>query len=284
MGLFRSTKRFGSRLSVASAGLAGGAMQPMPAAADGAIAIALPPDVVKQGFAYGFATDYADVNHADAEALSKCRETTIAGVRPLCTVVKDFKDQCVAVAMDPQAGTPGVGWARRRRSARRRSASAGRMRADCRTGPPCGLRGRPLGLRRQREVNIKGRTNVFMSIIAGADCSPARSRRRCVLAAAAAPATSLAAGALAVALPPDVAKGGFSYGYANDKADDETAAARALELCRTTKDASNDPKLRSLCKVIMNYSDKCVAVADGPGGRNARHRLGGRPRQTLGRT
>lgn len=110
MRLFLSTKRFGIALVVALAGLAGGAMQPMPAAADGAIAIALPPDVVKQGFAYGFSTDYADVNHADAEALSKCRETTIAGVRPLCTVVKDFKNQCVAVAMDPQAGTPGVGW------------------------------------------------------------------------------------------------------------------------------------------------------------------------------
>jgi hypothetical protein len=86
-----------------------------------------------------------------------------------------------------------------------------------------------------------------------------------VFATGAAPATGLAAGALAVALPPDVAKGGFSYGYANDKADDETAAARALELCRTTKDASNDPKLRSLCKVIENYSEKCVAVAMDPG-------------------
>jgi hypothetical protein len=85
-----------------------------------------------------------------------------------------------------------------------------------------------------------------------------------LFAAAAAPATGLAAGALAVALPPDVAKGGFSYGYANDKADDETAAGRALELCRTTKDAANDPKLRSLCKVIQNYSDKCVAVAMDP--------------------
>jgi Domain of unknown function (DUF4189) len=85
-----------------------------------------------------------------------------------------------------------------------------------------------------------------------------------LIATAAAPATGFAAGALAVALPPDVAKGGFSYGYANDKADDETAAARALELCRTTKDAANDPKLRSLCKVIQNYSDKCVAVAMDP--------------------
>ena len=112
MRLFRSTKRLSiALLVVVSAALAGGAMRPMSAAADGAIAIALPPDVVKQGFAYGFATDYADVNHAESEALSKCRDTTIAGVRPLCTVIKDFKDQCVAVAMDPQAGTPGVGWA-----------------------------------------------------------------------------------------------------------------------------------------------------------------------------
>jgi Domain of unknown function (DUF4189) len=110
MRLIRSMKRLGAALVVVSTGLAGGAMWPMSAAADGAIAIALPPDVVKQGFAYGFSTDYADVNHAEAEALSKCRETTIAGVRPLCTVVKDFKNQCVAVAMDPQAGTPGVGW------------------------------------------------------------------------------------------------------------------------------------------------------------------------------
>ena len=81
---------------------------------------------------------------------------------------------------------------------------------------------------------------------------------------AAAPTAGLAAGALAVALPPDVAKGGFSYGYANDKTDPDTASSRALELCRTTKDAANDPKLRNLCKVILNYSDKCIAVAMDP--------------------
>ena len=78
--------------------------------ADGAIAVALPQDVVKSGFAYGYVTDAADSNHADADALGKCRETTINAIRPLCEVVQDFKNQCVAVAMDPQAGTPGVGW------------------------------------------------------------------------------------------------------------------------------------------------------------------------------
>jgi Domain of unknown function (DUF4189) len=90
--------------------LAAAIFRPSSGNADGALAVALPPDVVKQGFAYGYVTDYPDANQADAEALKKCRDTTIAGVRPLCEVIQDFKNQCVAVAMDPQAGTPGVGW------------------------------------------------------------------------------------------------------------------------------------------------------------------------------
>jgi hypothetical protein len=85
-----------------------------------------------------------------------------------------------------------------------------------------------------------------------------------LFAVAIGPSASFAAGALAVALPPDVAKGGFSYGYANDKSDADTASSRALELCRTTKDASTDAKLRNLCKVIQNYSNQCVAVAMDP--------------------
>jgi len=91
--------------------LAAAIFRPISGSADGALAVGLPPDVVKQGFAYGYVTDYPDPNQADAQALKKCRDTTIAGVRPLCEVIQDFKNQCVAVAMDPQAGTPGVGWA-----------------------------------------------------------------------------------------------------------------------------------------------------------------------------
>jgi hypothetical protein len=78
------------------------------------------------------------------------------------------------------------------------------------------------------------------------------------------PAVGHAAGALAVALPPDVAKGGFSYGYSNGNDDADTAEAKALNACRTTKDAANDAKLRNLCKVIMDYSDKCIAVSMDP--------------------
>ena len=100
-----------SVLVVLSMVLVVGAVGLTSARADGALAIAQPPDVAKRGFAYGYVTDSGDVNHAEAGALSKCRDTTITAIRPLCTVVQDFKDQCVAIAMDPQAGTPGVGWA-----------------------------------------------------------------------------------------------------------------------------------------------------------------------------
>lgn len=111
MQSYRSSwRRHASLVSIVSLLLAAAAMGPTSAVADGAIAVGLPPDVVKQGFAYGYVTDYPDPDKADAEALKKCRETTVAGVRPLCTVIQDFKNQCVAVAMDPKAGTPGVGW------------------------------------------------------------------------------------------------------------------------------------------------------------------------------
>jgi hypothetical protein len=75
---------------------------------------------------------------------------------------------------------------------------------------------------------------------------------------------SFAAGALAVALPPDVVKGGFSYGYSNDNADAATADSKAMNACRSTKDATKDAKLRALCKVIQDYNKKCVAVAMDP--------------------
>jgi hypothetical protein len=70
--------------------------------------------------------------------------------------------------------------------------------------------------------------------------------------------------ALAVAVPPDVAKRGFSYGFECGKPDAATAAAIALERCQKTKDAAKSEYLRSLCKVIQNFHDQCVAVAWDP--------------------
>ena len=103
-------RRHAGFVFIVSLVLAASAIRPTSAVADGALAVALPDDVVKKGFDYGYVTDYSDADKADAQALKKCGDTTIDGVRPLCEVIQDFKNQCVAVAMDPQAGTPGVGW------------------------------------------------------------------------------------------------------------------------------------------------------------------------------
>src|SRR5258708_25222583 len=49
------------------------------------------------------------------------------------------------------------------------------------------------------------------------------------------PSQSMAAGALAIGLPADVAKGGFTYGYSNNNDDANHAEVKALDACRSTK-------------------------------------------------
>ena len=95
--------------------LCGGVLGPSQSRADGALAVGLPADVVKGGFTYGYSNNNPDANHAEAKALDACRTTKDAAkdvnLRSLCKVIQDYSNQCVAVAMDPAAGTPGVGWA-----------------------------------------------------------------------------------------------------------------------------------------------------------------------------
>jgi hypothetical protein len=81
--------------------------------ADGALAIGLPADVARQGFAAGFKMNANDMEAARLAALASCHEAAGASAeaKKLCTVVATFRDQCFAVAMDPADGTPGVGWA-----------------------------------------------------------------------------------------------------------------------------------------------------------------------------
>jgi hypothetical protein len=85
-----------------------------PSVADGALAIGLPPDVAKQGFTYGYANNHPAAE-APALALTQCQISPSAvkdsKLRARCKVVATYHDQCVAVAMDPANGTPGVGWA-----------------------------------------------------------------------------------------------------------------------------------------------------------------------------
>jgi len=79
--------------------------------ADGALAIGLPSDVAKQGFASGYSYNAGNVDAARKAALDYCRRApTNQRARSLCSIVETFSHKCVAVAMDPKAGTPGVGW------------------------------------------------------------------------------------------------------------------------------------------------------------------------------
>ncbi len=83
------------------------------AAADGALAIGLPPSVAKDGFAYGYTFNIPDSDKARERALEACRTSKAApdSARSLCRLIGSFHDECVAIAMDPEDGTPGVGWA-----------------------------------------------------------------------------------------------------------------------------------------------------------------------------
>lgn len=103
-----------ARVLARAALIAGAALWPHLAAADGALAVGLPRDVAAEGFAFGFATNQPDADHAGTAAMKICTTET-AGVdkraQALCAVVQSFRNQCYAVAMDPKDATPGVGWA-----------------------------------------------------------------------------------------------------------------------------------------------------------------------------
>lgn len=86
-------------------------LHPVSSRAEGALAVAQPPNVVKTGFAYGTAWNYATAEEARNEAMRRCRLTDSETRRALCKVIRTFNKECVAVAMDPKDGTPGVGWA-----------------------------------------------------------------------------------------------------------------------------------------------------------------------------
>ena len=104
--------RANAALMVALLGIA--TLAPQRAAADGALAVGVPKDVAKDGFAYAYSTGKNDVIAARREALETCKAPGSGKSqqgRDLCSVVGTFTGECVAVAMDPGAGTPGVGWA-----------------------------------------------------------------------------------------------------------------------------------------------------------------------------
>jgi len=85
----------------------------LPVFAFGAIATAVPADVARDGYSSGISYNFRTAREAEDRALQECRQTqdAPAETKKLCRVIQSFENQCVAVALDPQAGTPGAGWA-----------------------------------------------------------------------------------------------------------------------------------------------------------------------------
>ncbi len=83
------------------------------ALASGALAVGQTGNVTKDGIAMGWTTGYADPKGAEAAAMKHCLNFKDAPekTRKRCKVVRAFEDQCVAIALDPKAGTPGYGYA-----------------------------------------------------------------------------------------------------------------------------------------------------------------------------
>ena len=103
---------------------------PAPALADGAIAVGMPSDVAKEGVAFGWVIRALTRQEAERDALNQCHSFLDApeSTRALCAVMKTFKNECVAIALDPEPGTPGVGWA----VLPTKTAADSKAMADCR--------------------------------------------------------------------------------------------------------------------------------------------------------
>ena len=93
--------------------LAAAGLGPYSARADGALALAVPANIAKDGFAYGWAFNHPTTGVAKDAALKECQTTTEGSVQAnkICRIYDACVDQCVSISMDPKAGTSGVGWA-----------------------------------------------------------------------------------------------------------------------------------------------------------------------------
>jgi hypothetical protein len=127
---------------LAASVLLAGCVLSSPAGAFGAVAVAEPDDVARDGYSSGISYNFKSESEAEDRALRECQNSEDAppATRRLCKIIRSFTDRCVAVALDPQAGTPGAGWAiaetlagARREATQRCEDTAGQARqGECR--------------------------------------------------------------------------------------------------------------------------------------------------------
>ena len=70
---------------------------------------------------------------------------------------------------------------------------------------------------------------------------------------------STAHGAFALGLPTNIAREGVAIGWAVNYPDEETAKAKAMEHCASSKQA--EPAVRANCDVVRPFKDACLAIA-----------------------
>ena len=81
------------------------------AAAEGAMALGVTGNITKDGYAIGINVNSSSEAEARDAALKYCKSHGGDAARAKCEIFATFHGQCAAEAEDPQAGTPGAGWA-----------------------------------------------------------------------------------------------------------------------------------------------------------------------------
>jgi len=101
------------RALVVAGALCGAAFSATQTDAHSALAYGTHGSVASGGLALGYAYNYSTKGEAESQALQQCLSYMDAPpeTRAACKLVSSFDNQCLAVALDPKAGTEGFGWA-----------------------------------------------------------------------------------------------------------------------------------------------------------------------------
>lgn len=77
----------------------------------GALAVGLPQNAARDGLAFGWALNHRSKEEAEEKATEHCRASNQSEAAvAMCRVVETFAEECLAVALDREPGTRGVGW------------------------------------------------------------------------------------------------------------------------------------------------------------------------------
>lgn len=80
------------------------------ASADGALVVGSTGDLGGDGVAMGYTVNFGTRNEAVNEATKECRNYPAPKAAARCKLVATYRNECVAVALDPQPGMTGTGW------------------------------------------------------------------------------------------------------------------------------------------------------------------------------